>query len=113
MLHLASIVTLLYRIRTEKNCRGISCKTQELYMIVFATRYIDLFVHFIGIYITFMKLAYLGSTAYIIYLMNYKRPFSITYIRENDSFDYLKYLIPPCAILSIIFTSEFGIMEIL
>mmetsp|Transcript_36146 Transcript_36146/g.6475 ORF Transcript_36146/g.6475 Transcript_36146/m.6475 type:complete len:97 (-) Transcript_36146:268-558(-) len=82
-------------------------------MIVFATRYIDLFVHFVGLYITCMKLAYLGSTAYIIYLMRYRRPYSITYIRENDGFDYLKYLIPPCAVLSLIFTSEYSIMEIL
>lgn len=82
-------------------------------MIVFAARYIDLFVHFIGLYITFMKLAYLGSTAYIIYLMNYRRPYSTTYIRENDNFDYVKYLIPPCAVLSLVFTAEYSIMEIL
>mmetsp|Transcript_55237 Transcript_55237/g.75983 ORF Transcript_55237/g.75983 Transcript_55237/m.75983 type:complete len:81 (+) Transcript_55237:25-267(+) len=71
MLHLAAICLLLKRIRFSRNCLGISCKTQEIYLIVFCLRYLDLFMYFISFYNTFMKLFFISSTAYIIYLMRY------------------------------------------
>ncbi|KAA8533483.1 hypothetical protein F0562_031083 [Nyssa sinensis] len=43
MTHLLSIIVLFLKIRTMKSCAGISLKTQELYVIVFVTRYLDLF----------------------------------------------------------------------
>ena len=54
---------------------GLSCKTQELYLIVFCVRYLDLFMYFISLYNTFMKIFFISSTAFIIYLMRYKKPF--------------------------------------
>ena len=39
MLHLASILILLLKIRVSKSCAGVSLKTQELYFIVFVCRY--------------------------------------------------------------------------
>ena len=39
MLHLASILILLLKIRVSKSCAGVSLKTQELYLIVFVCRY--------------------------------------------------------------------------
>jgi hypothetical protein len=54
---------------------GLSCKTQELYLIVFCVRYLDLFMYFISLYNTFMKLFFISSTAFIIYLMKFKKPF--------------------------------------
>ncbi|OEL20088.1 ER lumen protein-retaining receptor [Dichanthelium oligosanthes] len=47
MTHLLSVVVLLLKIHTIKSCAGISLKTQELYALVFAARYLDLFVHFV------------------------------------------------------------------
>ncbi|KAM1076652.1 hypothetical protein ACFX19_024560 [Malus domestica] len=41
MTHLASVLILLLKIHTIKLCVGISWKTQKLYAIVFATRYLD------------------------------------------------------------------------
>lgn len=38
-------------------------------------RYLDLFMYFISLYNTFMKLFFISSTAFIIYLMRYKKPF--------------------------------------
>lgn len=50
--------------------KGISFKTQALYVVVFVARYLDLFTgDFVSIYNTFMKLFFIGSSAYILYLM--------------------------------------------
>ena len=69
MLHLAAILCLLYRIKTARNCVGLSCKTQEIYLVVFLTRYWDLMLYFVSYYNTTMKLFYIGSCLAIIYLM--------------------------------------------
>ncbi|KAG6419999.1 hypothetical protein SASPL_116513 [Salvia splendens] len=48
MTHLASVLVLLLKIHTIKSCAGVSLKTQELYAIVFATRYLDLFTQYVS-----------------------------------------------------------------
>lgn len=49
---------------------GISFKTQALYVVVFFARYLDLFTgDFVSIYNTIMKLFFIGSSCYILYLM--------------------------------------------
>jgi len=84
MLHLLAIVTLLYRIYKSRNCIGISCKTQEVYLLVFCVRYVDLFMYFVSMYNTCMKVFFISSTATIIYLMRYKLPFCTTYDALGD-----------------------------
>ena len=37
----AMILVLLLKIHATKSCAGISLKTQELYLIVFCTRYVQ------------------------------------------------------------------------
>lgn len=39
---------------------GISLKTLELYLLVFLTRYVDLFTNFVSLYNTSMKVIYIG-----------------------------------------------------
>lgn len=52
---------------------GISFKTQVLYVVVFFTRYLDLFLgDYVSIYNTFMKLFFIGSSCYILYLMKFR-----------------------------------------
>lgn len=67
--HLASIFILLHKIQTTRSCRGISFKTQALYLVVFLTRYIDLFTDYVSLYNTVMKIFFISSTAYTLYLM--------------------------------------------
>merc|ERR1719272_1009666 len=102
MLHLAAIVFLLYRIKKERNCVGISCKTQEIYLIVFCVRYVDLFFYFISMYNTCMKLFFIMSTASIIYLMRFRKPFCSTYDAIGDAFPHLLYLLPAALILTLV-----------
>ena len=54
---------------------GLSCKTQEIYLLVFCMRYIDLFMYFISLYNTLMKVFFISSTAFIVYMMRYKKPY--------------------------------------
>ncbi|KAF8525968.1 ER lumen protein retaining receptor [Hysterangium stoloniferum] len=109
--HLASIFILLHKIQTTRSCRGISFKTQALYVGVFLTRYLDLFAgDYISAYNTIMKLFFIGSSAYILYLMR------IRFRPTNDpSIDTLRleYLLGPCVVLALIVNYKFTLLEVL
>ena len=81
---------------------GLSCKTQEIYMLVFCMRYVDLFMYFISVYNTSMKIFFISATGLIIYLMRFKKPFCTTYDALGDAFPHFKILIPAAAVLTAI-----------
>jgi hypothetical protein len=57
-----------------------------MYLIVFCVRYLDLFMYYISLYNTFMKIFFIGSTAFIIYLMRYKKPYcSVSDISDSTT----------------------------
>ncbi|KAJ3509306.1 hypothetical protein NLJ89_g5286 [Agrocybe chaxingu] len=89
---------------------GISFKTQALYVAVFVTRYLDLFYRYVSAYNSIMKLFFIASSCYILYLMNNKyRP---THDPSIDTFK-IEYLVGPCFILGLIFNYKFSFTEIL
>lgn len=52
---------------------GISFKTQALYVAVFVTRYLDiLWGEWVSLYNFLMKIFFIGSSCYILYLMKFK-----------------------------------------
>ncbi|VDC05096.1 unnamed protein product [Peniophora sp. CBMAI 1063] len=112
--HLASIFILIHKIHTSRSCRGISLKTQILYVVVFVTRYIDLLLVFRGEWISFynffMKLFFIGSSGYTVYLMRYR--FRPTNDPSIDTFK-MEYLLGPCVLLGLIFKYEWSVMEVL
>lgn len=57
------------------NCIGLSCKTQEIYLLVFLMRYADLFMYFVSVYNTLMKIFFISSTSFIIYMIRFKKPY--------------------------------------
>ncbi len=145
LMHLASIILLLWKIRAHKSaagkgsptfkddltlvcrfylpstnpsqthptcpkcnsswcwCSGVSLKSQELYALVFVTRYLDLLWNFSSLYNSVMKLIFLASSFSIIYMTRFK--YKHTYDKDHDSFRVL-FLIIPCAILALIFNPE-------
>jgi len=115
LLHLLSILIILEKIRRTKNCAGISLKSQELYLIVFATRYLDLFnlqhdfESGLSTYNTIMKCLFLASAAYIVYLMRMK--YRATYDKEHDSFR-IEFLLAPCILLAFIWNEKFTFLEV-
>ncbi|KAH9485653.1 ER lumen protein-retaining receptor [Psilocybe cubensis] len=108
--HLASILILLHKIQTSRSCRGISFKTQMLYVIVFVTRYLDLFFRYVSLYNSVMKLFFITSSCYILYLMKFKyRP---THDPSIDTFK-IEYLIGPSVLFALLFHYHFWVSELL
>lgn len=107
--HLASIFILLHKMQLSKSCRGISFKTQLLYTVVFVTRYMDLF-HENSLYRFLMKLFFIGSSVYVLYLMKVK--FRPTHDPAIDTIK-LEYLMGPCFVLALLFHYRFDFVEIL
>lgn len=116
MSHIFSILVLLLRLRVTKNAVGISIKTQELYLLVFLTRYLDLFTSFNSYYNTIMKILYISITAYIVYMVRSTEPFKSAYDRTHDSFLHWQFAVAPCAVLALVTTFAFtgvDFMEVL
>eukprot|EP00918_Siedleckia_nematoides_P028463 GHVU01061224.1.p1 GENE.GHVU01061224.1~~GHVU01061224.1.p1 ORF type:complete len:187 (+),score=36.30 GHVU01061224.1:377-937(+) len=86
---------------------------QEMYLVVFCCRYIDLFWSFISVYNSAMKVVFICSTAYLIYLMRFRPPISLTYSKSADSFPYALYLIAPAVLLSFLTTEDYTIPELM
>lgn len=102
MCHLSSILVLLLRLRVTKNAAGISIKTQELYFLVFVTRYLDLLTTYYSLYNTLMKITYIGLTAYIVFMVRKTEPFKTNYDNVQDSFLHWQFAVAPCAVLAIV-----------
>ncbi|XVF41660.1 hypothetical protein PTKIN_Ptkin01aG0297700 [Pterospermum kingtungense] len=112
MTHLLSIVVLLLKIRTMKSCAGISLRTQELYVIVFLTRYLDLFTRYISFYNTVMKLVFIGTSICIVWYMRYHKVVKQTYSKDQDTYRHY-FLILPCFVLALLIHRTFNVMEVL
>ncbi|KAJ3017726.1 endoplasmic reticulum retention protein [Thoreauomyces humboldtii] len=100
LLHLASIIMLLLKITRTRSAAGISLNSQILYALVFVSRYLDLFVHWVSLYNTLMKLVFIASSCYIIYLM--KVTYRATWDPSIDTVR-IEYLVAPAAVLAILF----------
>eukprot|EP00808_Paulinella_micropora_P005934 g65643.t1 len=113
MMHLLSIFILLLKIVSVKNCFGISLKTQALYLLVFITRYLDIFyTYHLSIYNFIMKIIFILTSGAIVYLMKFKAPYCKTYEAEKDTFNIL-FVIVPCAILALLINDYPSPIEIL
>ncbi|KAK2982039.1 hypothetical protein RJ640_017390 [Escallonia rubra] len=111
MTHLISILVLLLKIYATKSCSGISLKTQELYALVFVTRYLDLFTDFISVYNTVMKLVFIASSAAIVWWMRRHSVVKRSYDRELDTFRH-HFLILACFVLALLLHEKFTLQEI-
>ncbi|CDS03278.1 Putative ER lumen protein retaining receptor [Lichtheimia ramosa] len=110
LMHLASIVILLLKIRQSRSCVGISFKSQLLYSIVFLTRYLDLFYKFHSLYNTCMKIFFISSSLYILYLMKFK--YKATYDANLDTFR-IEYLLGGSAVMGLLLPYEYSVVEVL
>lgn len=107
--HLASIFILLHKIQTSRSCRGISFKSQALYLLVFVTRYLDLFTNYVSLYNSLMKLIFISTSAYVLYLMKFR--FRPTQDPALDTFN-VAYVLGPCALLALVFNYAYTFMEV-
>jgi ER lumen protein retaining receptor len=91
---------------------GISLRTQELYLLVFVTRYLDLFYSYVSLYNSVMKVIYVSSSATIVYLMRQDPVVSQTYDAERDTFRVM-FLVGPSMLLALLIHYSSRITEIL
>jgi len=112
MTHLFSIIVLLLKINATKSCSGVSLKTQELYLLVFVTRYLDLFQSYISLYNSCMKFIFIVSSGCIIGYMRKHKVVSQTYDAEQDTFR-VAFLVWPSFLLAAVINQKLSVMEIL
>jgi len=108
--HLLAIILLLLKIWKTRSCAGISGKSQVLFALVFATRYLDIFTNFISLYNTVMKCIYLGCAFFTVYLIYMK--FKATYDGNHDTFR-AEFLVVPVGGLAFLVNHDFTPLEIL
>lgn len=118
MSHVFSIIVLLLRLRVAKNAQGISVRTHELFLVVFLTRYLDLFFQFYSIYNSVMKVLYITSTSMIIYTIRFTEPICSTYDKAQDTFLHWKFAAAPCLAIALITSMigngmNFGFVEVM
>lgn len=101
--HLLSFFFLIHRLREKKTAIGISLKTQELYLLVFCTRYLDLFTNFYSVYNSVMKVVYIAASAWVVHMMRQQEPWKSTYEANMDPFQHWKFAVAPCAALALVF----------
>ncbi|CAN6337010.1 unnamed protein product [Urochloa humidicola] len=111
MTHLFSVLVLLLKIYATKSCSGVSRKTQELYMLVFVARYLDLFTDYISLYNSVMKVVFITSSAAIVWCMRRHPQVRRTYDKEQDTFRHV-VLIGAAFLLALIFNERFTFREI-
>ena len=105
-IHLLSVFLLLWKIYRNRSCSGISLKTQQLYCIVFACRYLDLFWNFSSLYNSVMKILFLLCSFGTLYLIQFVLQTSYRKYAAHDNFRIL-FLIVPCAILATVVNLEY------
>ena len=110
--HLYSIIILIYKIHTRRTTAGISLRTRALYLLVFVARYGDLFIYYVSLYNTVMKLLYLTVSSWIVYLMLYSEGYKHTWYADLDDFPTIPIVVGS-AILGVITTNAFSVVEIL
>lgn len=88
---------------------GISFKTQALYATVFLTRYTDLFSNFQSLYNTAMKVFFIASSLYIVYLMRFK--YKATNDPRLDTFK-VHYVVGGTSALALIANYAFTVQEV-
>ncbi|XP_025013253.1 ER lumen protein-retaining receptor B isoform X2 [Ricinus communis] len=95
-----------------ENLQGISLKTQELYAIVFITRYLDLFTKYYSLYNSIMKLVFIGTSVGIVWYMRYHKVVKQTYSKTEDTFRHY-VLILASFVLALLVHRSLGVIEVL
>lgn len=110
LVHCLSIYLLINKIHTSKSVNGLSFKTQLVYLIVYLTRYVDLFMgSWHSYYNSILKIVYIGTSGYICYLMQNK--YRNTLNPQLDTFK-IRYLFGAAAVLALLFHLKFTIHEL-
>jgi len=95
--HAVGISVLIYKLFKERNCAGLSLKSQELTAIFLAVRVYCSFVMEYDIH-TVLDSATLATTLWVIYMIRFK--LNVTHDEDLDNFP-IYYVVIPCAALAL------------
>lgn len=108
LIHLLSYVVLIKQIIHNKSVHGrkifyveVSYRTQEIFLVVYIFRYGDIFWNRHSLYLTAMKLLYIGLTIYIIYLVRFKKPYCLGYDQHTDRLNHYLFIYPAILVVTI------------
>jgi len=90
---------------------GISLKTQELYALVFLTRYLDLFTDYVSLYNSIMKIVFIASSLAIVWCMRRHPLVRRSYDKDLDTFRH-QYVVLACFVLGLILNEKFTVQEV-
>ena len=106
-LHAFGVLAVILTLFVNRNCRGLSLKTQLFYMTIFFTRYLDIFSQIShpianhSIYLIVFKLFYILSSVVIVYFMMWRWRSTIETNKDTCS---VAFVIIPCIIISLFST---------
>lgn len=105
LLHLASFIIIIHQILKTKSVQELSYRTQEIYLVVFSARYMDLFFEYsvLSRYNIIFKILFISATAYIMYLIRVKKPYSLGYDAKLDRFNHYLFIYPVVLVLTVLF----------
>ncbi|XP_022853433.1 putative ER lumen protein-retaining receptor C28H8.4 [Olea europaea var. sylvestris] len=109
--HSIGISVLIYKLKMERTCAGLSLRSQELTAIFLAVRLYCSFVMEFDIH-TLLDLATLATTLWVIYMIRFRLRSS--YMEDDDNFALYHVLIP-CAVFALLIkpaTSHYNINRI-
>lgn len=106
--HLIGIAMLIYTLTIKKSVAALSWKTQVMYLLVYVSRYLDLFDHYQTAYLVFFKVTYIITSACILYSF---RAYRHTYEEDKDTVSLMCILVP-CFIGACILTKSKEFLEI-
>lgn len=103
LVHMLATVLLIRRVCYEQEARGVSLKTQQFYLLVFCTRYLDLFTTFYSMYNSCVKVLYIFTSLLIVKTLMYPsgRLESTFTSQENFPRPWL-YLVLPCSVVAFV-----------
>eukprot|EP01065_Artemidia_motanka_P040911 TRINITY_DN5221_c0_g1_i1.p1 TRINITY_DN5221_c0_g1~~TRINITY_DN5221_c0_g1_i1.p1 ORF type:complete len:231 (+),score=49.15 TRINITY_DN5221_c0_g1_i1:64-756(+) len=103
MLHLVSVMIVLLKMLRHRTAHGLSLKSQFAYAVVFTTRYVPslIFMENRSWYLLVMKLFYLSTSWYIVFLIRFRNPWKASYNWRTDSFK-MRYLFIPSSVLALL-----------
>jgi ER lumen protein retaining receptor len=91
---------------------GISKKAQQLYFLVFLTRYLDLFTTFYSLYNCVHKIYYILATAVVVFGISYVEPAKSTYSASQDNVKIWKLIAPPFMLSLLVHGFGSGVVDI-
>ncbi|KAK3657596.1 endoplasmic reticulum retention protein [Elasticomyces elasticus] len=110
--HLASVIILIAKMRSSSSASGISFKSQFLYLVVYVSRYLDLFWTdpTKNLWNFVFKIIFIACQSYIVYLMlvDYKP----THDPNQDTFK-VEYLLAGALVFGIVWPPHYQVTEML